>query len=322
MSAINKYIENKEFVTWVLGDKSKNEYWENYIENNPVEKSNIAEAKDWVLKVKVKDPYFSAQREQELWNSIQKEINDSIPKTSTKTINLNNSWWKYGAAVVVLGLIFVFYYRNFVPQHHTETAHKGFTHDVTLPDGSTVNLNAESTISYDEERFQAGRYISLKGEAFFQVEKGKTFQVNTEMGIVTVLGTSFNIYARNQDWVVTCYTGKVSVKDQSGEEVILTKGQEAVYKNGTFVTSSHYSNQPDWQKGLFNYSNASLETVFEELQRQFNVRFIYKNADIQKMRFSGTISNKSLEKALEVISKSMGINYKINNKKKEVEISY
>ncbi|NME68865.1 FecR family protein [Flammeovirga aprica] len=322
MSAIDKYIENKDFVTWVLGDVSKDEFWKNYLEENPEEKENIDKAKDWVKQVKVKDPYFSAQRENELWKIIDQKIASSNNPIKTKTISFKNTWWKYGAAVIVLGLIVNFYYRNFVPQHHVEMAKKGFTNEVKLPDGSTVNLNAESSISYDKESFTAGRYLSLKGEAFFKVEKGQTFQVNTEMGTVTVLGTSFNILARKKTWVVSCYTGKVAVKDNDGNQVILTKGQEAVYKNGNFVTNTHKLSQPDWQRGLFKYSNATLETVFKEIQRQFDVRIIYKNSDIQKLRFSGTISNKSLEQALDIISKSMDINYKIDNQTKEVEISY
>ncbi|MBD0402390.1 FecR family protein [Flammeovirga sp. EKP202] len=320
MSAIDKYIENKDFVTWVLGDVSKEDYWNNYLKDNPEEKENIDKAKDWVKQVKVKDPYFSAQRERELWIEIDQKISNT--KTPTKTISFKTTWWKYGAAVIVLGLIVNFYFRNFVPQHHVDTARNGFTNNITLPDGSTVDLNAGSSISYDKKSFNAGRYISLKGEAYFKVEKGQTFQVNTEMGTVTVLGTSFNILARKQQWIVSCYTGKVAVKDNEGNQVILTKGQEAEYKNGGFVTNAHAKKQPNWQKGLFKYSNAPLESVFEEIQRQFDIRIIYKNSDIQKLRFSGTISNKSLEKALDIISKSMDINYKIDNKKKEVEISY
>ncbi|KXX67578.1 FecR family protein [Flammeovirga sp. SJP92] len=322
MSAIDKYIENKEFVTWVLGDVSKDDYWNKYLEENPEEKENIDKAIDWVKQVKVKDHYFSAQRERELWKEIDQKIADSNSPIKTKTISFKNTWWKYGAAVIVLGIIINFYYRNFVPQHHVDTARKGFTNNITLPDGSTVNLNAGSSISYDKKSFKAGRYISLKGEAFFNVEKGQTFQVNTELGTVTVLGTSFNILARKQKWIVSCYTGKVAVKDKDGNQVILTKGKEAVYKNGSFVTNTHSNTQPNWQKGLFKYSNAPLESVFEEIQRQFDIRIIYKDSGIQKLRFSGTISNKNLEKALDIISKSMDINYKIDNKKKEVEISY
>lgn len=320
MPALDKYIENKDFVTWVLGDQTLDEYWEEYLKNNPNERQTIDEAKQLVLQAKVKDPYFSAQRESELWQNIEKNI--TTIKKETKVVSMDTKqWWKYGAAVIVLGLIFVFYYRNFVPQHHTEVAHKGFTNNVTLPDGSTVNLNAESTISYDQESFTAGRYISLKGEAFFSVKKGKQFQVTTELGKVTVLGTSFNIFARDKKWVVSCFSGKVKVEDQNGKDIILTKGEEAIYKNGEFIAKTHYGDVPSWQKGLFNYSNIPLEDVFEELQRQFDVRFIYKNSEIQDLRFTGTVSNKSLETTLNIIAKSMGINYKINKEKKEVEIS-
>ncbi|NLR89602.1 MULTISPECIES: FecR family protein [Flammeovirga] len=317
MSALKKYIENKDFCAWALGDDSLNDVWEKYLEENPEESNIIQDAKAFVQKTTVKEPYFSVQREKELWDSISSQINT----TTTKEVKFTPQWWRYGAAMLVLGLIAVFYYRNFVPAYHTEVADKGVTKNITLPDGSTINMNAESTIAYNKDDFnEEGRYIELKGEAFFQVEKGNTFQVSTEQGAVTVLGTSFNIYSRDNKWEVACYTGKVSVEDRNGNTVTLTKGQKVDYINGIFVRGTQEGKQANWQKGLFKYTDSPLEEVFKEIQRQFNVRVIYKNKDIQFMRFTGTISNKSLETSLEVIAKTMGINYNIK-KNKEVEIS-
>ncbi|AZQ64486.1 FecR family protein [Flammeovirga pectinis] len=314
MSTLTKYVEDPNFCAWALGDTSLDSYWEKYLIENKDEKENIDSAKTFVQKVEVKEPNFSAQRENDLWAKIESNV-----VTPPKEVKLTTNWWRYGAAVIVLGLVIAFYYRNFVPSHHTEVADRGITKNVVLPDGSTVDLNSDSKISYSRQKWGEGRYLDLQGEAFFNVEKGNIFQVSTELGSVTVLGTSFNIYARDKKWIISCYTGKVLVADRNGKEIILSKGDEAEYVNNGFVHVDHYNQEPTWKKGVFNYENASLEKVFEEIQRQFDVRVIYKNPSIGNMKFTGTITTSSLKTSLEVIAKTMGVNYKINNK--EVEVS-
>ncbi|MBB3701190.1 FecR domain-containing protein [Flammeovirga yaeyamensis] len=316
MPSIDKYIENKDFVAWALGDDSFNDYWKQYLDQHPEESEDIEAAKSFVQKTSVKDPYFSVQREKELWDQISAKV---VPSKTTKTVSMQ--WWKYAVAVVVLGFIASFYFLYFVPSNHVEIAHKGYTKDVDLPDGSKVALNAESTISFNKSEFSKERLIELKGEAFFEVEKGTLFQVQSEKGNVTVLGTSFNIYSRNDKWTVECFSGKVLVEDRAGKSVTLTKGEGVAYKDGDFVSLNTKGKLPSWKQGIFTYQNETLEEVFQEVQRQFDVRIIYKNPKVQHLRFTGTITNKSLETTLEVISKTMGINYQINKDKKEVEIS-
>ena len=47
---------------------------------------------------------------------------------------------------------------------------------------------------FDKKRFTDERIIQLRGEAFFEVEKGSRFVVQTGKGAVEVLGTSFNVF--------------------------------------------------------------------------------------------------------------------------------
>ena len=83
--------------------------------------------------------------------------------------------------------------------------------EVYLPDSSQVILNAESKISFNKKTWDENRNVTLEGEAFFKVAKGKRFTVATESGIITVLGTQFNVENRKNFFEVTCYEGLVSV---------------------------------------------------------------------------------------------------------------
>ena len=83
---------------------------------------------------------------------------------------------------------------------------------VLLPDGSAVELNAGTEIHYKPYWWWRERKVALQGEAYFEVTNGKAFSVESDVGITQVLGTSFNIYSRDERYEVTCETGEVRVE--------------------------------------------------------------------------------------------------------------
>jgi ferric-dicitrate binding protein FerR (iron transport regulator) len=88
---------------------------------------------------------------------------------------------------------------------------------VVLPDGSKVELNSESDLSFHRYRWLLQRRVNLRGEAFFEVAKGKRFDVVSDVATTSVVGTSFNVLARAENYTVTCLTGKVAVAVQSAD---------------------------------------------------------------------------------------------------------
>ena len=80
---------------------------------------------------------------------------------------------------------------------------------------------------------QTKRDLTLEGEAYFKVQKGQTFSVNTTDGVVKVLGTHFNVKQRNNYFEVNCYEGLVSVT-YNNETVKLPPGKTFRLINGTY----------------------------------------------------------------------------------------
>ena len=70
-----------------------------------------------------------------------------------------------------------------------------------------MKLNELSQLEYNASKWDENRSLELKGEAFFDVEKGKRFDVTTEFGNVSVLGTEFNVLSRDSIFKVSCYEG-------------------------------------------------------------------------------------------------------------------
>lgn len=188
---------------------------------------------------------------------------------------------------------------------------------IYLPDSSKVILNAASNITYSKSNWNNGnRTLELNGQAYFEVKKGSQFQVISNQGTVSVLGTSFNIYDREGDYKVECFTGKVSVElPNKTAKVYLTKGLKTKRQD----LDSEKLESPvvfdkikskEWTNGIFNFYNTPLTDVFSELERQFDIEVAYKDVDTKF--YTGTFSRNDLEKAIINICKPMGYSYDIN----------
>lgn len=178
-----------------------------------------------------------------------------------------------------------------------------------LPDGSIIILNANSLLSYDAGSFESDRTLNLDGEAFFEVKKGSSFKVQTDQGVITVLGTSFNVCDRADFFEVTCKTGKVAVNTDT-ENIILTPGLATNNASGSLSEAFSEENTDGWRYGEYSFVEDDLEFVLEEVERQFAMDM--KLPDLSGRLFTGEFDSKDLETTLTVICEPMGLNYSID----------
>ncbi|MXN92205.1 DUF4974 domain-containing protein [Flavobacterium sp. Sd200] len=210
-----------------------------------------------------------------------------------------NTWMPRVAAifVVLLGAAFFLY-----ASHTTEQmAANGQRNTFLLPDYSEVVLNSGSEANYKQFNWNNNRRLQLEGEAYFKAAKGKTFDVVTPHGTVTVIGTQFNVKVRNGRLDVTCFEGKVKVA--SGNEVVfLTPGKSVAYENGKNLNvGDDKKAAPGWINYETSFDKENLENIISELERQYNVKITVTGNTIPSKRFTGTIPTKNLDTALDII---------------------
>lgn len=219
-------------------------------------------------------------------------------------------YWSVAASIALVAFLTTFYFYPSKPSQIV--ADKGRHLDYTLPDGSIVNINADSKITFTESDFTKKRILKLDGEAFFSVQKGKSFEVETKLGKIGVLGTTFNVYSRHQDLIVTCLSGKVqvSVKDQN---VLIEAGEKAELISGTLQKTSNLADKKvaGWRSGEFHFESAPLISIFEEIERQFNVTITTSGSE--NRFFTGDFTNKNLTETLETVCLPMKLDYEITN---------
>lgn len=228
-----------------------------------------------------------------------------------KVVTFNvKQFYKYAAAVVVLLTTSYFIFFNKEANFKTEFAQ---TKTFQLPDDSQVILNSNSKISYGTKSWDENRNLSLDGEAFFKVKKGKKFTVNTEIGNVTVLGTQFNVKERANYFEVKTYEGLVSVtyKDTL---VKLPKGTIFKVVNGKIDTKNTFDIQEkSWLQKESNFKSTPLQIVLEELENQFGYTIQTKDVNLNIL-YSGGFTHSDINLALQSVTIPLQLSYKIENK--------
>ncbi len=182
---------------------------------------------------------------------------------------------------------------------------------IELPDASTVVVNAQSEISYSKRKWNDEREVHLTGEAYFKVAKGAKFDVITSEGIVSVLGTQFNVKQRGSYFEVECFQGVVKVTSPNATEQ-LTAGNRFRFSNGKASLGKTTYQNPQWTKNVSSFERVPLAEVIAELERQYDIKVRMENVEADRL-FTGGFVHDSLENALKSISEPLDLGYRIEN---------
>ena len=253
---------------------------------------------------KIKVTYSKSK--EDVWKELSKKTT-ALP-IPTKVIKMQ--WLKYVVAACILLLLGFTGFINL----YTKTIHcpKGKHLSVNLPDQSIVDLNANSSISYKPYWWKFSRKIDFKGEAFFKITKGSKFEIASNYGKTYILGTSFNIYARGNQYKVTCYTGKVKVVSTlTSDKILLLPNDHAfVTKNGKIELKKCKNTQDkiSWRNNLLLFTKTPLQLVFKEIELQYDINIVEKgNFDLI---YTGKFGKeKSVEIALHTVCMPLGLKF-------------
>lgn len=284
----------------------------------------------WLLEDK-----HSEQKEEALgdvWQSIDGKPNAGVYSSLSKVqqklgmIKSRKLLWHnpvFRVAAVLLPFVFVlsiYLLQNKSVEMIEIATAIGEQKEITLPDGSTVWLNACSKISYPKNNKSDLREVYLSGEALFSVtrEFPKRFVVTTKEMSVEVLGTQFNVKAYLEDNVTstTLISGKVEVilKDK---EYLLNPNQELVYNrtDKSLIIQEISNNTLLWRDGVLMFNQMTLQEIIKNLERQYGVKFQYTPSDFSKDNYSVKFSNSdSIEHIMEVMQDLVGsFSYSIEN---------
>lgn len=165
---------------------------------------------------------------------------------------------------------------------------------VNLEDGTRVWLNSGSSLTFPTRFDGENREVNLSGEAYFEVahDKNKRFLVHCDGHTITVLGTSFNIsaYDNDPDIRTTLLSGSVMVNAGSGH-IRLMPEQQSIYTrsdNALKVREVHAYFCTAWKDGYFVFIDEPVDKICMQFSRWYGLEFDVKD-DVASKRFSGML---------------------------------
>lgn len=233
----------------------------------------------------------------------------NVHKQKAKDIKLIPTWaYSVAASVALLLAAYLFFFAD-----TTLSTNFGEQTAFNLLDGSYVKLNSKSTLSYNKRTWAADRVVNLNGEAYFEVQHGKTFTVTTKIGNVRVLGTHFNVKTGANYLNVTCFEGKVEVL-VNNKKMILTPGQTYQFAENTEFNWTVELANPTWINGLNTYQNTPLFVILNDLESQFKIKIDASKIDKNAL-LNASFENNDLNMALKTIFVPLNFDYQIKNNK-------
>ncbi|MND50657.1 fec operon regulator FecR [compost metagenome] len=197
---------------------------------------------------------------------------------------------------------------------------RGGQHQITLPDGTVVTLNAASSLKFPASfTGLANRKVELSGEAYFEVAKDKKhpFIVQSGSQEVEVLGTHFNVntYPDEKAAKTTLLEGAVKVS-ANGNAHLLKPGQQSILTNNTVdIVTANIKETMAWKNGYFRFNDDRIDEIMPLLSRWYDVEVNYEGK-ISDERFSGTISRyKNINEVLAMLSYSNAVKFKIEGRR-------
>lgn len=197
---------------------------------------------------------------------------------------------------------------------------KGERVSVTLPDGTSVRLNSESTLSYQQDFGLKDRNVFLAGEGFFDVVKseGRRFIVNTRFLDIQVLGTSFNVYTyESADSVeMSLVRGKVQVTTVNPpyQTFDVSPNEKVVYNKSTGkmrVETSSNLIETAWISNELVFRSTPLKEVFNRVGRKYGVTFKVEDETLLSDLYTGVFDESDITEVLPTLKANFGFDYRI-----------
>lgn len=218
---------------------------------------------------------------------------------------------------------------------------------IQLPDGSNVWLNSGSKLNYNNQEFgQVLREVELIGEGFFDVVKNpkKPFIIHTASIDVKVLGTQFNVksYPGDKTTETSLIRGSVEVmvRKRPNEKYILKPNEKIVVLNEedkiaprpatirkkaslepiiaiqqlTYKEGDSVAVETAWAFNKLQFLDEPMIDVAHKMERWYDVKFEFRNRNIEDMRVKGTFITETLPEAMEALAYAYRLKYEIAGK--------
>ncbi|TRX66477.1 FecR family protein [Carboxylicivirga sp. M1479] len=244
-------------------------------------------------------------------------------KTVDNQITTKNNKFKLrlytSVAASIIVIVASYLFLNIVSEYkQTTITTSQAIEQITLPDGTSVDLNFGSSITYPKNFSKEKRLVKLSGEAFFDVKRdeSKPFVIETEDLNIQVLGTSFNVkaYSGSTKSEVVVASGKVRVDAKNNtENYVLEAGDAASYSSSSNTLAVHKVsslNYKAWKTKEIEFNNTHLNEVIKTIEQTYHITIVLdKEVLTKEKQLNATFSQHSLDHVLESVCQTFNFSY-------------
>ncbi len=243
-------------------------------------------------------------------------MENTISPAKTRSLNFGRIL-AVAASVAALAILSVVGYQ----QTQLESFKTGIaeTKEIKLPDGSVVNLNANTKLTYHKNFNKKNRELQLKGEAYFKVTKNKElpFIISANETKIQVVGTQFNVraYKKYEEVKVTVLEGTVKLYDAKipKKETLIKAGETGSFERSTKAIEKIPEtdiNDMAWKTRIIEFDNTSMEGVAQVLSNTYHVDIEVSDA-IKTCTIDVRFDNEEFTEVIKVIKSTLGIRSKV-----------
>ena len=200
---------------------------------------------------------------------------------------------------------------------------------LVLSDGTTVHLNAGTTLKYPVRFLETfPRDVFLDGEAFFEVARDPEhpFRVNAQNIQIKVLGTKFNVNSYSADRVINTVLAEGSVEiNEVGElnsnPVLLKPNQIASYDvshRSMQVDNVNVSEYIAWTRGELWFQSRTFPEILKVLERHYDVTISNNYRYLDDQKFFARFDSQTIEQVLNLFQKSEPFEFVIKGNNIEI----
>lgn len=288
--------ERREVEEWIDANQEHQRYYEHF-------KYIWDESQDLASK--------STVNENDAWKRFQQRVTEEQGAPVMTVVKSERKKWydtRVAAAVIMLvgvAALLFFILIPFKSARQVVLAAKTQSQAETLPDGSVVTLNKNSSISFAEAFSGKNRSVKLNGEAFFQVkaDKAKPFIVTINDITITVLGTSFNVKSADGKTEVIVESGMVKVERATQSVQLKQKEKLEIGKEDSVLNKEEVSDQfyKYYRTKEFVCDETPLWKLAQALSDAYNVKIIIENPALKNQPIDVTFYNETLDQILKVM---------------------
>lgn len=317
-SSFQDVISDDDFLAWHANPHSaQGRCWQQFLEENPQYRP-LAEECIHLLKSLPPEQPVAAVQHQHAFQRLMKAVAAEAPVVPLR----RSRWWLSAAAAVLLLVCGTWLWSSRGAKPVALQTTYGQVAQYTLPDGSSVMLNANSKLELKKSFKENGnREVWLKGEAFFHVKKTATrnrFIVHTDAFDIIVTGTQFNVVNRD---------GENNVLLKEGSIILKTAGKESLkLQPGDFVKIEHaralkallpQEKVLAWTQAKLVFEDTPLASAAKTISEHYGLK-VTVGKEVEDKRLSGILPNNNLDVLLEALE---AMNLKITRTPQEITIT-